>query len=142
MNYVLWATEIKASTNRHQYRQQLIEFEPCIAGRMARMGNETQMRGIAAWQRSALSNSIVQDTTKTLKYDLLPRTPYLPRLAPSDDHFFWSMAHSLAGTHLVNFEEAQNWLDKCYAKNVQLGTDITFSKPSFVFLLKCFTFYW
>ncbi|EFN81571.1 hypothetical protein EAI_03095, partial [Harpegnathos saltator] len=51
--------------------------------------------------------SIVQDTIKTLKWDLLPHPPYLPNLAPSDYHLFRSMAHGLAEQHLANFEEVQ-----------------------------------
>ncbi|EFN77243.1 hypothetical protein EAI_08547, partial [Harpegnathos saltator] len=58
--------------------------------------------------------SIVQDTIKMLKWDLLPLPPYSPDLAPSDYHLFRSMAHGLAGQHLANFDEVQNWLDELF----------------------------
>ena len=38
----------------------------------------------------------VQDTVKTLGWELLPHPPYLPDLAPSDYHWFSSMRHALA----------------------------------------------
>ncbi|EFN83228.1 Histone-lysine N-methyltransferase SETMAR, partial [Harpegnathos saltator] len=61
--------------------------------------------------------SIVQDTIKTLKWDLPPHPPYSPDLASSDYHFIpiiRSMAHGLAGQHLANFEKVQNWLDEWF----------------------------
>ncbi|EFN85687.1 Histone-lysine N-methyltransferase SETMAR, partial [Harpegnathos saltator] len=59
--------------------------------------------------------SIVQDTIKTLKWDLVPHPPYsVPDLAPSYYHLLRSMAHGLAGQHLANFEEVQNWLDEWF----------------------------
>ncbi|EFN82332.1 Histone-lysine N-methyltransferase SETMAR, partial [Harpegnathos saltator] len=59
--------------------------------------------------------SIVQDTIKTLKWDLLPhQQPYSPDLASSYYHLFRSMVHGLAGQNLANFEEEQNWLDEWF----------------------------
>ncbi|EFN86434.1 Histone-lysine N-methyltransferase SETMAR, partial [Harpegnathos saltator] len=58
--------------------------------------------------------SIVQDTIKTLKWDLLPHPPYSPDLAPSNYHLFQSMAYGLAGQHLTNFEKVQNWLNEWF----------------------------
>ncbi|EFN89975.1 Histone-lysine N-methyltransferase SETMAR, partial [Harpegnathos saltator] len=40
--------------------------------------------------------------------------PYSPDLASSDYHLFRSIAHGLAGQHLANFEEVQNWLDEWF----------------------------
>ncbi|EFN85811.1 Histone-lysine N-methyltransferase SETMAR, partial [Harpegnathos saltator] len=56
----------------------------------------------------------VQDTIKTLKWDLLPHPPYSLDLAPSNYYSFRTMAHGLAGQHLANFEEVQNWLDEWF----------------------------
>ena len=74
------------------------DFEPCIARKTTRMGHETRTSDIAARHNAPCHRtSIVQDTIKTLKLDLLSHSPYSPDLAPSDYHLFRSMAHGLAG---------------------------------------------
>lgn len=91
--------------NGHRYRQQLINLNHALFEKQP----ERDMRHerVILQHDNALSHriSIVQDTIKMLKWDLLP---YLPDLVLSDYYLFQSMAHGLAGLHLANFEEVQN----------------------------------
>ena len=91
------------------------QFEPCIARKTARMRDTRHERVILQHDNAPCHRtSIIQDTIKTLKLDLLPHPLYSPDLAPSDYHLFRSMAHGLAGLHLANFEEVQNELDEWF----------------------------
>ena len=52
---------------------------------------------------------------ETLKWEVLPHPPYSPDIAPSDYHFFRSMAHSLSHQHFHSYEEIgkliDSWID-------------------------------
>jgi len=52
---------------------------------------------------------------ETLKWEVLPHPPYSPDVAPSDYHFFRSMAHGLADQHFRSYEEVKNWIDSWIA---------------------------
>ncbi|KAG5308951.1 MOS1T transposase, partial [Pseudoatta argentina] len=51
----------------------------------------------------------------TLKWEVLPHSPYSPDIAPSDFHLFRSMAHGLADRRFHSYEEAQKWIDSWIA---------------------------
>lgn len=55
--------------------------------------------------------SVIRDTIKILKWNLLPHPRYSPDLASSDFDLLRSMAKRLAGVHLSHFEEMQKWVD-------------------------------
>ncbi|GFY16902.1 mariner Mos1 transposase [Trichonephila clavipes] len=48
---------------------------------------------------------VVKTYLETLKWEVLPHPLYSPDLAPSDYHFFQSMAHGLADQHFRSYEE-------------------------------------
>ena len=47
----------------------------------------------------------VKEYLVTLKWEVLPNPPYSPDVAPSDYHFFRSMAHGLAHQHFRSYKE-------------------------------------
>jgi histone-lysine N-methyltransferase SETMAR len=57
----------------------------------------------------------VQDTIKSLGWELLPHPPYSPDLAPSDYHLFSSMGHALKEQHFKTSEEVENWLSEWFS---------------------------
>lgn len=61
--------------------------------------------------------SIICDTIKMLKWNLLQHLPYPPDLAPSDFHLFSLMVHGLAALHFTSFEEMQDWLKEWFLSN-------------------------
>ena len=58
---------------------------------------------------------VVKETLEALNWDVLPHPPYSPEFAPSDYHFFRSMAHCVAEKHFTSYEEAKNWVDSWIA---------------------------
>jgi len=52
----------------------------------------------------------VKTYLETLKWEVLPHSPYSPDIAPSDYHLFRSMAYGLADQHLRSYEEVKNWI--------------------------------
>jgi hypothetical protein len=46
-----------------------------------------------------------------LDWEIIPRPPYSPDLAPSDYHLFRSLSNNLRGVSFSNDAELQNWLD-------------------------------
>jgi len=59
----------------------------------------------------------VKTYLKTLKWEVLPHSPYLPK--PSDYHLFRSMAHGLAEQHFHSYENVKKLVDSWIAsKNV------------------------
>ncbi|GBP37124.1 Mariner Mos1 transposase [Eumeta japonica] len=40
-----------------------------------------------------------------------PHPPYSPDIAPSDYHFFWSMAHALSEERFSSYEDTKKWVD-------------------------------
>ena len=52
---------------------------------------------------------------ETLKWEILPRPPYSPDIAPSDYHLFRLMAHGLADQQFRSYEDIEKWLDSCIA---------------------------
>ncbi|VVC35246.1 Ribonuclease H-like domain,Winged helix-turn-helix DNA-binding domain [Cinara cedri] len=59
---------------------------------------------------------VVKTYLETLKWDVLPHSPYSPDLAPSDYYLFRSMQHGLADQHFSNYEEVKNWIDSWIAE--------------------------
>lgn len=102
------------TVNGHRYRQQLINLNHALLEKRPEWDTRHERVILQHDNAPCHRTSIVQDTIKTLKWDLLPHPPYSPDLAPSDYHLFRSMAHGLAGLHLANFEEVQNWLDEWF----------------------------
>ena len=50
---------------------------------------------------------VVKTYLETLKWEVLPHSPYSPDVAPSDCHMFQSMAHGLADQHFRSYEEVK-----------------------------------
>ena len=48
---------------------------------------------------------------ETLKWKFLPHPSYSPDVAPSEYHFFLSMAHGLPHQHFRSYEEVKKWID-------------------------------
>lgn len=102
------------TVNRHHNRQQLINLNNVLLEKRPEWDTRHERVILQYDNVPCHRTSIVQDTIKTLKWDLLPHLPYSPDLAPSDYHLFRSIAHGLAGLHLANFEQVQNWLDEWF----------------------------
>ena len=58
---------------------------------------------------------VVKTYLETLKWEVLPHSPYSPDVAPSDYHLFRSMAHDLADQHFRSYEEVKNKIDSWIA---------------------------
>ena len=61
-----------------------------------------------AWPPVAKS---VKTYLETLKWEVLPHSPYSPDIARSDYYFFQSMAHGLADHQFRSYEDIEKWLD-------------------------------
>jgi len=48
---------------------------------------------------------------ETLKWEVLPHSPYSPDIVPSDYHLFRSMTHSLSEQHFTSYEDTKNCID-------------------------------
>lgn len=57
----------------------------------------------------------VEDTFKSLGWDILPHPPYPPDLPPFDYHLLASMGHALVEQHSSNFEKVWKSLDEWFA---------------------------
>jgi len=53
----------------------------------------------------------VKTYLETLKWEVLPYSPYSPDIAPSDYHLFQSMTHGLSEQHLTSYEDTKNCID-------------------------------
>lgn len=58
---------------------------------------------------------IVQDTLKTLNWEILPHPPYSPDIAPSDFHLFRSMSHGLSNQSFHSYEDTRKWVESWIA---------------------------
>ena len=47
----------------------------------------------------------VKNYLETLKWEVLPRPPYSPGIAPSDYYLLWSMAHGLADQQFRSYKD-------------------------------------
>ncbi|KAG5325834.1 MOS1T transposase, partial [Pseudoatta argentina] len=53
----------------------------------------------------------VKTYLETLKWEVLPHSPYSPDIAPSDYHLFRSLAHSLCEQKFTSYEDCTKWFD-------------------------------
>ncbi|EGI58758.1 Mariner Mos1 transposase, partial [Acromyrmex echinatior] len=58
---------------------------------------------------------VVKKYLETLKWDVLPHSPYSPDIAPSDYWFFRRMQHDLASHGFTSCAEIENWLQNWIA---------------------------
>ena len=52
---------------------------------------------------------------ETLKWEVLPHSPYSPYIGPSDYYLFRSVAHGLADQKFRSYEDMEKWLDSWIA---------------------------
>ena len=58
---------------------------------------------------------IIQETLQVLTWEILPHPPYLPDIAPSNYHLFWSMHSALLEEHFSYCEEFTKWVNQWIA---------------------------
>ena len=57
----------------------------------------------------------VKTYLESLKWEVLPHSPYSPDIAPSEYYLFRSMAHGLAAQQFFSYEDIEKWLDSWIA---------------------------
>ena len=57
----------------------------------------------------------VKTYLETLKWEVLPHSPYSLDIAPSDYNLFRSMAHGVADQQFRSYEDIEKWLDSWLA---------------------------
>jgi histone-lysine N-methyltransferase SETMAR len=103
------------TVNTHRYRQQMINLNHALIEKRPewarRHGKVILLHDNAPSHKAKL----IQDTLKSLSWEVLPHPPYSPALAPSDYHLFSSMGHALKKQHFKTSEELENWVSEWFA---------------------------
>jgi transposase len=58
--------------------------------------------------------NMMKAAIQELDWEILPRPPYSPDLAPSDYHLFRSLSNNLRGVSFNDDAELKNWLDNLF----------------------------
>lgn len=103
------------TVNTDRYQQQMINLNHALIEKRPEWARRHGKVILLHDNAPAHKAKRVQDTIKTLGWELLPHPPYSPDLAPSDYHLFSSMGHALAEQHFDSYEEVENWVSGWFA---------------------------
>lgn len=103
------------TVNTNRYRQQMINLNQALIEKRPEWARRHGKVILLHDNAPAHKAKPVQDTIKTLGWELLPHPPYSPDLAPSDYHLFSSMGHALAEQQFDSYEEVENWVSDWFA---------------------------
>jgi len=111
---LLWAAETWRFHYGRSVPATIDSFEPCIARKTAKIRAKT-------WKIILLHDNVrphvakvVKKYLKTLKWNVLPRPPYSPEIAP-DYWLFRRIQYDLANHRFTSFTEIENWLQNWIA---------------------------
>ncbi|VVC34836.1 Ribonuclease H-like domain,Transposase, type 1,Winged helix-turn-helix DNA-binding domain, partial [Cinara cedri] len=104
------------TTTEEVYRRQLMRLNRALKEK--RPETETRHNYVILQHDNAQPHvaQVVKTYLETLKWDVLPHSPYSPDLAPSDYYLFRSMQHGLADQYFSDYEEVKNWIDSWIAE--------------------------
>jgi len=103
------------TVNTDRYRQQMINLNHALIEKRPEWARRHGKVILLHDNAPAHKAKPVQDTIKSLGWDLLPHPPYSPDLAPSDYHLFASMGHALKEQHFKTSEELENWVSEWFS---------------------------
>ena len=93
------------TVNTGRYRQKMINLNHALIEKRPEWARRHGKVILLNDNAPAHKAKPVQDTIKTLGWELLPHPPYSPDLAPSDLYLFSSMGNAMAEQHFDSYEE-------------------------------------